>query len=188
MDGTFNFTTGNYKQINSESNAVYATVTANVTLDASGANIPKNNLGENTTGIITTATAGAPWTVTGDAKVTGYRKPFWGVKTASIDVSAITSAQVRALGKSGSKTKGFPTSLDVPEGSTQVIFCAKAGTYSSLTATDAKAQNANVTFTKVANAVDVNGANDYTAVKYDMWYVQWADPIASAKSLNLAWS
>lgn len=188
MDGTFTLTSDKYVQINSESSATYATITAEVTLDATNANVPKNNLGENTNGKITSTSAGAPWTKTASVKATGYRKPFWGVKTASIDVSEITSAQVRALGNSGSATAGLPSSLDVPTGSTQVILCAKAGTYSSLVAKDGNAMNAGVTFTKVTNAVAVEGANGYEATAYDMWYVQWEDPIASDKALELTWS
>ena len=186
--GTFELVSDDYIQIDSELAKTYATVTAEVTLDASNANVPKNNLGEDTAGKITATTAGAPWTKTADVKVTGYRKPFWGVKTESIDVSTITSEQVRALDNSGTATKGLPTSLDVPVGSTQVIFCAKAGIYSSLDAKDANAMNAGVAFTKATNAVDVNGANGYEATAYDMWSVTWADPIVSAKALILTWS
>ena len=49
-----------------------------------------------------------------------------------------------------------------------VIFVAKAGAYNSLTATDDKAMNATVGFTKVASAVQVKGANDFTATAYDI--------------------
>ena len=47
--------------------------------------------------------------------------------------------------------------------------------------------NAGVTFTKVENAVKVEGANGYTAVDYDMFYVDWNAGIDAAKKLVLTW-
>lgn len=194
IDGTFTLTSDDYIQINSESEAIYATVSATVTLNADNAKTPKNNLGEDTTGKITAASAGSPWSKSASVKVTGYRKPFWGIKTVAqaIDVDNITSAQVRALGNSGNATKGLPTTTAaspfvVPAGSQQVFFLAKAGTYTSLSATDAAAMNAGVTFTKVANAVNVEGANGYTATAYDMFFVDWGAGIDADKKLVLTW-
>lgn len=184
-DGTFTFASANYLTIDSESSKTYVTVSAKYSLDATNARTPLNNVGAATDGKIESRT---DITNSADAKATGYRKPFWGVLTEPLDVTTITSAQVRALPSSGTKTKGFPSTLAVAAGSKQVIFCAKAGTYSSLAAKDTLAMNAGVTFTKVANAVNVEGANNYTATAYDIWYVQWADPIASAKNLSLTWS
>ena len=100
----------------------------------------------------------------------------------------MTSDQVRGLSGKGTSKKGFPTTLSVPAGSRQVIFCALKGAYNSLAAKDTAAMNAGVTFTKHAAAVEVKGANDYTEAEYDVWEVTWADPIASAKSLALTWS
>ena len=124
----------------------------------------------------------------GTAKVTGYRKPFWAVLTTPLDLTALDSDTVRGLAGKGTATKGLPTTLDVAAGSRQVVFFAKAGAYSSLSATDSAAMNAGVSFDKTANAVKVEGANGYTSVDYDMWSVTWDGPIASAKSLVLAWT
>lgn len=188
-DGTFTFASDKYLQVDSESSKVYANVTGKYTLDAKNARTPLNNVGKATEGKIASITEQK--TLSAGASATGYRKPFWGVKTTSIDVSNITSAQVRALGNSGGSTGALPSgaaALTVPEGSTQVILCAKHGAKGTLTATDDKAMNATVTFTKVENAVKVEGANGFTAVDYDMWYVQWGDPIGSTKVLTLKWS
>jgi hypothetical protein len=122
------------------------------------------------------------------AKATGYRKPFWAVLTEPLNLAEITSGQVRGLASSATKTKGLPGSLTVPAGSRQVVFFAKAGTYSSLVAKDGNAMNAEVSFDKKAKALKVEGANGYTAVDYDMWSVTWDGPIASAKALTLTWS
>ena len=191
-DTTFTFTSDKYPQINSESSKTYATVTATYSLNASGARTPLNNVGVETEGKIASQTNVE---LVKNANATGYRKPFWGIKAAAdaiADPTKITSAQVRALGSSGTATKGLPTTTAakpyvVAAGSQQVFFLAKAGTYSSLTATDAAAMNAGVTFTKVANAVNVEGANGYTATAYDMWYVDWGAGIDADKKLVLTW-
>jgi hypothetical protein len=191
-DVTFTFAEGKYPQINSESSKTYATVTATYSLNAAGARTPLNNVGVETTGKIANK---SNVEIVQNATATGYRKPFWGVKTAAdaiADPTKITSAQVRALGNSGSATKGLPTTTAaspfiVDAGVRQVFFLAKAGVYSELTATDDAAMNAGVTFTKVANAVNVEGANGYAAAAYDMWYVDWGAGIDAAKKLVLKW-
>lgn len=191
-DVTFTFTSDKYPQIDSESSKTYAKITATYSLDASKARTPLNNVGVETEGKIASQT---DVEITKNANATGYRKPFWGIKAAGAaiaDPTKITSAEVRALGKSGSATKGLPTTTAaspyvVAKGSQQVFFLAKAGTYTSLTATDAAAMNAGVTFTKVTNAVNVEGANGYTATAYDMWYVDWGAGIDADKKLVLTW-
>lgn len=178
--------------------AVTYAVSATVTIDASNAYVPYNNVGAGveSSKVIGFDTEGTQTkSVSATASVTGYRKPFWGCKTvaaAIADPAKITSTQVRELGSSGSKTKGLPTTTAsspyvVSAGTQQVFFLAKAGTYSSLTATDAAAMNAGVDFTKVANAVKVEGANGYTAVDYDMWYINVPGGIDADKKLVLTW-
>ena len=195
-DGTFTFNSNVYPQINSESSKTYATVTAKYTLDATDARIPLNNVGKPyEDGKIASITTQK--TNTAEAKATGYRKPFWAVLTTpyaetkndagAVTAIALTSADVREFSGKGTATRGLPTTLAVPEGSRQVIFAAKAGTYKSLTAKDGNAQDATVTFSKIANAVNVEGANGYTAAAYDVFEVTWGDPIASAKALKLTW-
>lgn len=193
-DGTFTFTSDKYKQIDSESSKTYVTVTAEYDLDASGARTPLNNVGVATEGKIASRTDNVN---TAKANATGYRKPFWAALTTpfaetkndagAVTAIAVTSDDIRGLAGKGTATRGLPTTLAVPEGSRQVIFAAKAGTYKSLTAKDGNAQDATVTFTRLASAVDVEGANDYEATAYDIFVVTWGDPIASAKSLKLTW-
>ena len=195
-DGSFTFTSGSYPQINTESSKTYVTVTAKYTLDATDARTPLNNVGKATGGKIESITTQK--SISAEAKATGYRKPFWAVLTTpfaetkndagAVTAIALTSADVRGFSGKGTATKGLPTTLAVPEGSRQVIFAAKAGTYKSLTAKDGNAQDATVTFSKIASAVNVEGANGYTATAYDVFEVTWGDPIASAKALKLTWS
>lgn len=205
IDGSFDITT-NKKQIQSTSEVTYATISATVTLDPSGAKNPKNNLGEDVPDLKITGfdTAGTKTkSLTAYAKATGFHKCFWAVKAAASYLKKpvdYTSSDVRGLANSANATKGFPASLAVPVGSEQVVFCARAGAYSSLTATDDNAMNAGVTFTKVANAFKVKGNNEYApsgtdGFDYDLWYVDWNpdsaagyEGIGSAKQLTLKWS
>lgn len=198
MDGTFDITS-NKKQITSTATTSYGTIEAMVTIDPTNAKNPMNNLGENVPDlkIIGFDTAGTlTKKLSATISVNGFHKPFWAVKAASADLLPIpdyTSNDVRSLANSANSTKGFPSSLAVPAGSQQVVFFARAGAYKSLTATDDKAMNAGVTFTKVSNALKVTGNNGYCPAgtdgfDYDAWYVDWGAGIGSDKQLTLKWA
>lgn len=185
-------TSENQIQINSDTASNYARVDATVTLDTTDVVNPKNNRGEDVEGkIVGFDTAGTKTkTLSANVSVTGYRKPFWGVIADADNLKApidYTSAEVRALPNSATSTNGLPTSLEVPAGTQMIVFFAKAGVYSSLVATDDKAMGAGVIFDKVANAVQVEGANGFEAVDYDLWYVDWKAGIGAAKQLTLKW-
>ena len=198
-DGTFTLAVSDQIQLTQEASKTYATITGTYSLDASGAADPVNNVGATTSGKITSMTD----TLTAAVKATAYRKPFYGVLAAgsAVDVTKLSSDIIRGLPNSGTSKTGLPTTLDVPVGTEMVIFAAKAGARSSLVATDNKAMNAEVGFTKVANAVRVKGANNFVTadepdgVLYDIWYVDWNPDkaagytgIGSAKQLKLTWA
>lgn len=153
---------------------------------------PVNNIGEsadedgNTYAAIDAGTDTASKTYS----ITGYRKPFWGYKLtadALADPTKITSAQVRALGNSGTSVGGVPTTFTVPADTKQVYFAVKAGQKSSLTAVNKSALSAPVAFTKVASGVNVEGANGYTAVAYDLWYANFDEGTSGSAELGLTW-
>ena len=153
---------------------------------------PVNNIGEsadedgNTYAAIDKGTDTASKTYS----ITGYRKPFWGYKLtadALADPTKITSAQVRALGNSGTSVGGVPTTFTVPKDTKQVYFAIKAGTKTSLTAVNKSALSAPVAFTKVASGVSVEGANGYTAVAYDLWYANFDEGTSGSAELGLTW-
>lgn len=112
-------------------------------------------------------------------------------KRESFDIGNLSSANVRSLTKSG-LNGALPVTLEVPLNSTQVIFAAPANKYKSLVAKDGNAQDGIVSFDK-KTGVSVEGAiskigDVSTGTNYDVWYVTWTDPIASAKALKLTWS
>ncbi len=149
--------------------------------------VPLNNLGSKVPAkqIATGTTTVSSKTAT----FTGIRKCFYGYKSVAGALSAptaITSAEVRAL---GNIKDSLPSSLDVPVGTKQVYFLAKAGKYTkTLSITDANALNAPVSCTKVASGVQVEGANSYAATAYDMWYIDLDGSFGKAGKLNLAWN
>lgn len=149
--------------------------------------VPVNNLGTKVDSLkITTGNATVE---SKTATFTGIRKCFYGYKStddALADPTKITSAQVRAL---GNIKDSLPSSLEVPVGTKQVYFLAKAGKYTkTLAITDANALNAPVACKKVASGVQVNGANDYAATAYDLWYVNLDGSFGKVGKLNLAWT
>lgn len=183
-DGTF--TLASADQITLGDDTVSKTITS--VCSYSGSRMPLNNIGETVSG---KKIADGSISKTATINIKGYRKPFWGIQAAAADLKVATdyeSADVRALSNSGTSAAGLPTTLLVPAGSQQVCFFAKAGTKSTLVAKDTNAMNATVAFTKVANAVNVQGANSYNAVAYDLWYVNWGAGIDAAKNLSLTWS
>jgi hypothetical protein len=192
-DGTFTLSDKDKIQLTQEASKTYATVTGTYSLDVSKANTPVNNVGDETSGKIAGSTEDPTkiaGTIVAKVNATAYRKPFWGVLDDSsvLDIEKLSSEQIRLLPKSGTSNAGLPTTLSVPVGSRMVIFAAKAGAKNTLVAKDGNSQDAVVSFEKISSALDVNSANDYDAVKYDIWYVKWAEGIKSAKELKLTWS
>ena len=166
------------------------TISASVICQPAEGCVPYNNVGEEVADKKITGfdeTGKEVMEVSARAHVTGYRKPFWASLSTPLDLTKLTSSQVRGLGSSATKTKGLPISLPVSSGSRQVLFFAKAGVYNKLIAKDANAAGAEVFFDKTEKAVKVEGANGYEAIDYDMWSVTWDGPISSPKMLLLTW-
>lgn len=177
-------------------------------LPQEGTYIPLNNIGEEVenkriTGFDVHGTN--PKNLTATASATGYRKPFWGAKSSAdslSDPTAITAAQVRALGSSGTSVDDLPKTWNLGElEAKQLYFAAKAGTKTSLTIKNVTKEPATaVACTKVDGAVLVPGANNYGwdetegkytveagACAYDLWYVNLDAPFSKNTSLTLEW-
>ena len=98
--------------------------------------------------------------------LTGYRGWFYGYYNGDQAIAApasITSAQLRAF---GTKTS-FPTSMNTSK-MQQMFFAAPKGRVSSVSISNA-VNGAPMTVTK--GSASVEGANGYTAVDYDLFYV-----------------
>lgn len=124
--------------------------------------IPKTNLGnEYPAGKIAAKTYSPS-----KGTLTGFRGWFYGYYNgtqAIADPAAITSTQLRTF---GTKTS-FPTSLSTTK-MQQMFFAAPKGKVTTLSISNA-VNGAPLTVTK--GAVQVEGANGYAAVDYDLFYV-----------------
>lgn len=98
--------------------------------------------------------------------LTGFRGWFYGYYNGDQAIAApasITSAQLRAF---GTKTN-FPTSMNTSK-MQQMFFAAPKGRVSSVSISNA-VNGAPLTVTK--GSASVEGANGYTAIDYDLFYV-----------------
>lgn len=117
--------------------------------------------------------------------LTGYRKYFYGYKTADTKIEnpeEITSQQIRNLGNSGQKSF---SSKDMTASKMQQIFVAIPHTEGK-TAVEIKnsATQAPQTVTGPIS-IDVEGANNYTAAAYDVWYVDNAAPDSGSNKYTI---
>lgn len=99
--------------------------------------------------------------------LTGYRNWFYGYKAggATIDVSALDSAKIRALTP---QNGGFPATLSTNK-MQQMFFAIPKGRKTEVSVAN-NVNGAPCTVTKVTDVM-VEGANGFTAVAYDVWYV-----------------
>ena len=140
-------------------------------------NIPKTNLGnyypdaQITAGTTAVATSSA---------VTGYRNWFYGYKNAAgvLDVAALTSAQIRALTP---RNGSFPATIDT-NGMQQMFFAIPKGRKTSVKCSN-NVNGAPCTMSKTE--VQVEGANGFTAIAYDVWYVNSASADSGANTYKI---
>lgn len=118
------------------------------------------------------------------ATVTGYRGWFQGYYNgtqALADATAINSAQLRAFGV---KNGAFNTSMSTTK-MQQMFFAAPAGVVKSVTVSNA-VNGAPQTVKK--STVSVEGANGYTAVDYDLFYVANATAESGDSKFTIAFT
>ena len=125
--------------------------------------IPKTNLGNNyTSGQIKAGTK-----TLSKGTLTGYRNWFYGYKAggATIDVSALDSAKIRALTP---QNGSFPGTLSTNK-MQQMFFAIPKGRKTEVSVAN-NVNGAPCTVTKVTDIM-VEGANHFDAIAYDVWYV-----------------
>ena len=113
---------------------------------------------------------------------TPYRNYFYG---ATVDKPTLDSAYIRGLTKSNKAYSAGTITLNVPAGSNRVCI-ACIGTATGVTQViNETALNADVTSTFSESAIQVEGANGYTAVDYNVWTVELAVPYENAAVLKV---
>lgn len=113
--------------------------------------------------------------------LTGYRNWFYGYKAggATIDVSALDSAKIRAL---NARNGSFPATLDTNK-MQQMFFAIPKGRKTEVSVAN-NVNGAPCTVTKVTDVM-VEGANGFTAVAYDVWYVNNAAADGGANTYKI---
>ena len=161
--------------------SVQVTDTTNLSItgsvDYSDGAIPKTNLGNAyTSGQIKAGTK-----TLSKGTLTGYRNWFYGYKAggATIDVSALDSAKIRAL---TARNGSFPETLSTNK-MQQMFFAIPKGRKTEVSVAN-NVNGAPCTVTKVTDVM-VEGANGFTAVAYDVWYVNNAAADGGANTYKI---
>ena len=118
------------------------------------------------------------------AAITGYRGWFQGYYNgtqALADATTITSAQLRAFGV---KNGTFNTTMNTNK-MQQMFFAAPAGAVKTLTVSNA-VNGAPQTVKKTT--VSVEGANNYQAIDYDLYYVANATAESGDSKFTIAFT
>lgn len=139
--------------------------------------IPKTNLGnEYKDGQIKAATKSLS-----KGTLTGYRNWFYGYKAggATIDVANLTSANIRALTP---QNGSFPGTISTNK-MQQMFFAIPKGKKTDVSVAN-NVNGAPCTVTKVTDIM-VEGANGYTAIAYDIWYVNNAAPDGGSNTYKI---
>lgn len=146
-------------------------------VDYSNGEIPVTNLGNNyTSGQIKAGTK-----TLSKGTLTGYRNWFYGYKAggATIDVSALDSAKIRALTP---QNGSFPATLSTNK-MQQMFFAIPKGRKTEVSVAN-NVNGAPCTVTKVTDVM-VEGANHFDAVAYDVWYVNNAAADGGANTYKI---
>lgn len=146
-------------------------------VDYSDGAIPVTNLGNNyTSGQIKAGTKNLS-----KGTLTGYRNWFYGSKAggATIDVSALDSAKIRAL---TARNGSFPATLDTNK-MQQMFFAIPKGRKTEVSVAN-NVNGAPCTVTKVTDVM-VEGANHFDAIAYDVWYVNNAAADGGANTYKI---
>lgn len=115
--------------------------------------------------------------------VSGYRAWFCGYKNgtnALADATAITGAQVRALGNSANGS--WKSSMDVAQ-MKQMFFAAPAGKGYKPVIKDSATKAPQTVEGPITVAVE--GKDGFTAINYDVWYVANASAADGTATLNI---
>lgn len=139
--------------------------------------IPKTNLGnEYKDGQIKAATKSLS-----KGTLTGYRNWFYGYKAggATIDAANLTSANIRALTP---RNGSFPETISTNK-MQQMFFAIPKGKKTDVSVAN-NVNGAPCTVTKVTDIM-VEGANGYTAIAYDIWYVNNAAPDGGSNTYKI---
>lgn len=174
-DETLTTSSGTFKsvQVTDDTNL---TITGSVTHSAGS--IPKTNLGNDYAGGQIQSKTLSPTKGT----LRGFRGWFYGYKNGSNAIAnpnAITSAEIRAL---SSPATSIPSQISTDQ-MKQMFFAIPKGLKTSVSVADAT-NGAPQTVTKITDVM-VDGANGYSAIAYDVWFVNNAAAASGNAKFNI---
>lgn len=128
--------------------------------------VPKTNLGNDyAAGQIQAGTKTA-----NSGAVTGYRNEFYGTLTTK--PGTMTSADIRGLAKKQAQAAGTISVL-VPVGAMRVVIAVPSSKVVN-SVLDVNGLNAQIFSSFTKTTVEVEGANSYTAMTYNVYYLDYA--------------
>lgn len=155
------------------------TKTLSVSITHNEGAVPKTNLGNDyTAGKIAAGTKFA----TASGKLVGVRHMFYGV--VKTDGFVLDSASIRSLNHEAASKKTI-TTFTAGEGAKKVVVACPSGyNVSKVTLPSAMGADATKDFVKQTNTVNVEGAEGFTAVPYNVWVFEPAS-IPSSQSYSI---
>lgn len=114
------------------------------------------------------------------AAYTSYRNYFYG---ATEDKPVLASAYIRSLTKSNKAYAPGTITIQVPAGAKRVCIACISGKPGVTKVINQTAMNADVTATFVKQTANVEGANGYAVMTYNVWVFEPAVPYENAATL-----
>lgn len=119
--------------------------------------------------------------------ITGFRNGFYGTLTTK---DTPTSDVIRGLTASGESTRKAPKAGDVweipiPVGAVRVIFAYPATLEDVASVADVNGMGAEIKTAFTMTNVDVEGANNHTAISYKVYVTDFASPIETANTYKV---
>lgn len=117
--------------------------------------------------------------------ITGYRNSFYGTTTNK--TTETTSSIIRALAQKSNKalTNSNQLSVNIPVGALRVIIAYPATLRDVTSIKDVNGLNADITAAFSKKVVEVNGANNYDAIKYKVYELDFASPNDTANKYSV---
>lgn len=123
-------------------------------------------------------------TVTSSTAITGYRNSFYG--TVPVKEATITSDAIRNLTKSGKAlTNGNSFTVSIPVGALRVIIAYPSTLRDVTSIKDVNGMNAEISSGFTKTIIKVYGANNYDAVDYKVYVMDFASPNDTINKLTV---
>lgn len=136
-----------------------------------------DNLGDDSSPAVS-ITAGSKTKET--SAYTPFRNVFYGASTTK---PTLDSAAIRALTPTGKAYAAGTLTINVPAGAQRVVIACDAAKTGVTKVINQTAMNADVTATFAKSTVQVEGAEGYTAINYNVWVFEPAVPYENTATL-----